>query len=158
NSATYRMIEEIREAERLLRETYSPKTGSGLFGFTEFRDAEGNVNGFIAQLEKANGVVHRIRYEWNKEAGKFTPINQETVNTVEKHVHRATQQLRTLASEIEKLQSGAGKDALWQIYDELEKRAKMGTLTQDAVKGLQTQIREEQTLQQAINRTNKEYI
>src|SRR5690606_24533093 len=104
------------------------------------------------------GVVHRIRYEWNKEAGKFTPINQETVNTVEKHVHRATQQLRTLASEIEKLQSGAGKDALWQTYDELEKRAKMGTLTQDAVKNLQTQIREEQTLQQVINRTNKEYI
>ena len=158
NSATYRMIEEIREAEKLLRETYSPKTGSGLFGFTEFRDAEGNVNGFIAQLEKANGVVHRIRYEWNKEAGKFTPINQQTVDNTEKHVHKATQALRTLSAEIQKLQDGTAKDSLWKSYNDLERRASQGTLTQDAVKALQTQIKEEQALQQVISRQNKEYI
>src|SRR5690606_23238064 len=63
NSMTYQMIDEIKEAEKALRQMYSPKSGSGLLGFSEFRDAEGNVKGFVAQLEKANGVVHKIRYE-----------------------------------------------------------------------------------------------
>lgn len=158
NSAVYQMIDEIKEAEKLLRQMYSPKTGSGLFGFKEFRDAEGNVKGFIAQLEKANGVVHKIRYEWNKEAGKFTPVTQETVDTTQKHVHKATQSLRSLSAEIQKLQDGASKTKLWEIYDNLEKRASHGTLTQDAVRALQRQIKEEQVLQQQVDKTNKEYI
>jgi TP901 family phage tail tape measure protein len=158
NSMTYQMIDEIKEAEKALRQMYSPKTGSGLFGFSEFRDAEGNVRGFVAQLEKANGVVHKIRYEWNKEAGKFTPITQETVDATQKHVHKATQSLRSLSAEIQKLQDSKGKDALWSSYAELERRAGQGTLTNDAVKDLKRQIKEEQVLQQQIDKTNKEYI
>lgn len=158
NSMTYQMIDEIREAEKALRQMYSSKTGSGLFGFSEFRDAEGNVKGFVAQLEKANGVVHKIRYEWNKEAGKFTPINQETVDATQKHVHKATQSLRSLSAEIQKLQDSKGKDILWSFYDDLDRRARQGTLTNDAVKDLQRQIKEEQVLQQQVDKTNKEYV
>src|SRR5690606_40652790 len=72
--------------------------GEGLFGFKELRDAKGNIEGFVAQLEKANGVVHKIRYEWSNNANQFTPINQETVNTVEKHVHRADRKSTRLNS------------------------------------------------------------
>src|SRR5690606_12180005 len=66
--------------------------------------------------------------------------------------------LRSLSAEIQKLQDGASKTKLWEAYDNLEKRASHGTLTQDAVRTLQRQIKEEQVLQQQIDKTNKEYI
>src|SRR5690606_10974567 len=93
-----------------------------------------------------------------QEAGKFMPINQQTVDGMEKHVNRASQSLRDLYADITKLRDGDGQNNLYKEYEALEKRIGHGTLTQDAVKQLKTRIKEEQVLQQVIDRQNKEYI
>src|SRR5690606_13067431 len=148
-------VQQVKDAEKLMRHTFGK---SGNFASFEMRDAQGNLNGFIAQLEKANGVVQKIKYQWNAEAGSFTPINQQTVNTMQKHLQKAEQSLKSLQAEMFKLGDGAGKDNLLRQYSELEKRVGHGTLTQNAVKDLQRMIKEEQVLQQQLDKTNKEYL
>ncbi len=146
--------QQIKDARTMMKDMF----GKGDFKSFEFKDAEGNLRGFIAQLEKANGVVQKIRYEWDEKAGKFMPINQQTINGIEKHVNKASQSLRSLYSDITKLQEGRGQNNLFKEYENLEKRISHGTLTQDAVKALQRQIKEEQVLQQSVDKTNKQYI
>lgn len=148
-------VQQVKDAERLMRTTFGK---NGNFASFEMRDAQGNLNGFIAQLEKANGVVQKIKYQWNAEAGQFTPINQQTVNTMQKHLQKAEQGLKSLQAEMFKLGDGAGKDNLLRQYSELEKRISNGTLTQNAVKDLQRMIKEEQVLQQQLDKSNKEYL
>ena len=143
-------VQQLREVERMMKETY----GKGLFRSIEFKDAEGNLRGFIAQLEKANGIIQKIRYQWNNEVGAFLPINQETVNNIEKTINKAKQSLMSLYAEIARLNDGMAKEGLFKYYEELEKRAEHGTLTQNAVRDLQRRIKEEQVLQQQIKNEN----
>src|SRR6185312_4029357 len=142
--------QQVNEARRLMKDAF----GKGNFTSFEMKDAKGNLTGFIAQLEKANGVVQKIRYDWDAKAKQFTPINQQTINSTEKHIHKASQALRGLYAEMEKLETGKGKDGLFRRYDELEKRIGHGTLTQDAVKDLQRRIKEEQVLEGQIKKQN----
>lgn len=143
--------QQINEAKRLMKDAF----GKGNFTSFEMKDAKGNLMGFVAQLEKANGVVQKIQYQWNAQAGKFTPISQQTIDSTEKQVHRATQALRSLQAEMMKLRDGSAKNKLLQDYDSLERRIGQGTLTQDAVKGLRQRIADEQVLQGVIERENK---
>lgn len=143
---------QINEAKRQMKDMF----GKGIFSSFEMKDAEGNLRGFVAQLEKQNGVIQKIKYQWNAEAGKFTPISQETVSTTERHVNKAIQSLRSLQSEMMKLRDGNAKNNLWSDYNDLEKRASSGTLTQDAVRSLKQRIKDEQTLQQVINKENRD--
>ena len=129
------------------------KFGKGLFKSFEIRDADGNLKGFIAQLEKANGIVHKMQYQWSKDAEKFTPINQQTVNALENHVHKATQQLRNLQAEIHKIEKKSVKNDLFKEYNKMLRNAEQGNITQDAVKDLQRRIKEEQALHQQLKRT-----
>src|SRR5690606_3621104 len=145
----------LKDAERILRSKVPE--GQGLFRSVQNKDALGNLNSFVAELERANGVVERVRYQWDKEAQNFTPINRQTINSLQKHVDKASQTLGTLRSDINKLREGEGQSALLKEYDELEKRIANGTLTQKSVQGLQTKIKNEQALQQVISRQNKDY-
>jgi TP901 family phage tail tape measure protein len=148
-------VQQVKDAEKLMRSTFGK---SGTFASFEMRDAKGNLQGFTAQLEKANGVVQKIQYQWNAEASKFSPINQQTINTMQKNLQKAEMALKSLQAEMFKLGDGAGKDGLLRHYNDLEKRIGNGTLTQNAVKDLQRMIKEEQVLQSQIDKTNKEYI
>lgn len=149
-----KMVQGINQVKTAMNETF----GKGLFSTHEFKDAEGNLQGFVAQLQQANGVVQKIRYEWDSEKNSFSPINQQTINTLEKNVDRAGTALRKMYSDIDKMDDGLGKSNLLKQYEELEKKVNSGTITQKAVEGLRLQIKEENILQSQISKTNNDYI
>lgn len=138
----------LKDAEQYMKSQF----GKGLFSSTELKDATGQLNGFIATLTNANGVVQKIKYEWNKDANAFTPINQQTVTNTEKNVANAMKSLRELDVEIAKL--GTNQAKFWQQYGSLQAQGANGTLTQQAVADLRTRIKEEQTLQSQIKVEN----
>jgi TP901 family phage tail tape measure protein len=144
-------VAQVDQAKKYMKQQFG---SDGLFASFQTKDAQGNLTGFIAQLEKANGVVQKIRYQWDANAKKFAPINQETINTVERNVHRAKQQLMGLYADIEKLNKGNGRSNLFRQFGELEAKASSGKLTNDAVKALQRQIKEEAVLQQQLKGQN----
>jgi TP901 family phage tail tape measure protein len=143
-------VSQVDQAKKYMKQQF----GKGNFTSFEMKDAEGNLKGFTAQLEKANGVVQKIKYQWDADKKKFTPIGQETVNSIERNVHKASQSLKGLYADIEKLQKGSGRSNLFRDYNKLEGKAQQGKLTNDEVKALQQQIKEESVLQGQIKSQN----
>lgn len=148
-------VQSLKEAEKYMRNFIGNK--KGLFSSTEMKDASGQVNGFIATLTNANGVVNKIHYQWNQQAKTFAPINQTTVTETQKSVAKAKQSLMSLYADIQKLKDGSSKTNLLSQFDELEKRASHMTLNDGMVKNLQRQIKEENVLQQQVKDTNNQY-
>lgn len=143
-------------AENILRSKFSD--GKGIFGTTQLKDEKGNLQTFTAELRRADGIVESIKYKWNAKSGEFTPITRKTVDNVQRNVHQATQSLRSLQSEIDKLRQGSNAQVgFLKEYEKLNKMSKNNTLTKDAVKDLQTRIKQEQTLQGIVDKQNKEY-
>lgn len=143
-------VSTLKEAEALLKSTH----GNGFFSSNELKDAEGNLHGFVASLEKANGVVQKVRYAWDEEKDSFLPINQQTVTNSEKAMKTALLSLRELDREILKL----GKDgAKFQKESaELEKRFSHNTLTQEAVNAFKARINDEKALLATQKKENSE--
>ncbi|SDX95944.1 phage tail tape measure protein [Thermoactinomyces sp. DSM 45892] len=142
-------VSHIKEAERMMKQTF----GKGLFSSVETKDAFGNLNGFVAQLEKVNGVVQRIRYNWNQDEDKFKVIDIKTATTTEKVVQKSINSLRELEREILKL--GKNSTQFWKEYNQLQNQGKSGTLTPSTVADLKQRIRDEQILQQQISKENQ---
>lgn len=140
NNHAKQYINNLKEAEKLLIAQH----GKGLFSSTELKDAEGNLTGFTASLEKANGVVQQIKYEWDKDKDGFFPINQKTATNSQKATKEALKNLRELDREILKLGKDGEKFAKEAM--QLEKRASHNTLTQDAVNLFKTRINDEKAL------------
>ena len=138
----------LKDAQQYMRNQF----GKGMFSSNELKDANGQLTGFIGTLTKANGVVQKIRYEWDANANKFTPINRQTVTTTEKTVADALKSLRELDREISKLGNSQGK--FWQESNALKAQSANGTLTQQAVDALKTRIKDEQVLQAQIKAEN----
>lgn len=138
----------LKDAQQYMKNQF----GKGLFSSNEIKDANGALTGFVGTLTKANGVVQKIRYDWDANAGKFTPINRQTITNTEQSVAKALNSLRDLDREISKL--GKNQDKFWQESDALKARSAHGALTQDAVNALKIRIKEEQTLQAQIKNEN----
>ncbi|PGO60723.1 phage tail tape measure protein [Priestia megaterium] len=116
---------QLKEAQRILNSKL-PSGQKGLFSSFEMKDAKGNLLGFIASLEKANGVVEKIRYDWNKDKNQFQIIDRSTATQTEKQVKRAVESLETLQGEIKK----TGKESVefQKEYDRLLASGKNGKL------------------------------
>jgi TP901 family phage tail tape measure protein len=145
-----RYTEQLKQAEQQLRSKFSD--GKGLFSTAEMKDAQGNLRGFISSLERANGVVEKIRYEWNSEKNKFQVMDRQTVTNTEKNIQRAMQALENLQREIDK--TGDESKQFQREYNALLREGKNGTLGMDAVKDLQTRLRNEQAIIQATKKEN----
>ncbi|OJT57284.1 phage tail tape measure protein [Bacillus licheniformis] len=152
-----RYVNQISEAERQLRSKFADK--KGLFSTVQLKDAQGNLHGFIATLQRANGVIEKVRYNWNKDKNKFEVIDRQTGTQTEKVVHKAMQSLQDLQREINK--TGKASKDLKQEYKELEKAGNSGTLTTDAVKAFKTRIKnaqEEVRTQKELNNLRREEV
>ncbi|QPK89722.1 phage tail tape measure protein [Bacillus velezensis] len=148
-------VSQLEQAEKQLRGKFGD--GKGLFSSLQLKDAQGNLRGFIASLERANGVVEKVRYEWNKGKNQFQVVDRQTATNTEKMIHKSMQSLQELQRELGK--TGKASKQLSSEYKELEKAGQKGTLTSDAVKAFQTRIKnaqEEVRTQKQLNELRRE--
>lgn len=143
----------VGKAEKLMRDKFGK---NGVFSSIESKDAEGFLNGFVAQLQRTNGIVYKMKYNWDKDAKKFSPINQTTVNTTQKYANQLRDSLAKTYDSIQKLQDGGGKSKLLDNFSDLEKRFSQNSLTKDAVKGLDRLIRLEKQYESEIKKEQAE--
>jgi TP901 family phage tail tape measure protein len=136
-------VNQLKEAERIMKSKLG-KGQNGLFNSFEIKDAKGNLQGFIATLEKANGVVDKVRYSFNKDKNAFQVVDRTTSTNTEKLIHKQMQALQDLQREIDK--TGKKSAEFQKEYNALMNAGANGSLTADAVKGLQTRIKNEQVL------------
>lgn len=144
-------LKQMEDAERVLRSKFND--GGGIFKTTQFKDAQGNLKGFVAELQRANGVVEKLRYDWNAGSKKFQIIDRQTITDTQKSLAQAEASLNKLKGSINQLKNTDGKIGLLSQFDAL--KGKGDSLTRDMVKGLQEAVRAEQQLQQQISQTNK---
>lgn len=146
---------QLSEAERQLRSKFSDK--AGIFGTTQLKDAQGNLRGFIATLERANGVVEKVRYDWNKDKNQFQVIDRQTLTTTQQNVHRATMMLLDLERELGK--TGKQAQQFKRDYQDMLRQSAQGTLTMDSVNAFKTKIKnaqEEVRVQKELNALKRE--
>ncbi|QOV08246.1 tape measure protein [Bacillus phage Kirov] len=144
-------IKQMQDAEKALRSKFND--GGGIFKSTQFRDAQGNLKGFVAELQRANGVVEKLKYDWNSNSKKFQIIDRQTITDTQKSLAQAEASLNKLKGSINQLKNTDGKIGLLSQFDSL--KGKGDSLTKDMVKGLADAVRAEQQLQQQIAQTNK---
>lgn len=143
-------LKQLEESEKQLRSKFGDK--KGLFSSNQIKDANGNLLGFIASLERANGVVEKVKYSWNKDKNQFQIIDRQTMTAVDKMVHKSTQTLVDLQRELGK--TGKASKELTKEYKELEKAGANKTLTSDMVKAFQTKVKNAQEEAKAIKAQN----
>lgn len=141
-------VSQLKEAERIMR-SKSPK-GKGLFSSFEIKDAEGNLKGFTSALERADGVVEKVRYNWNKDKNAFEVIDRHTATQTEKNVHKSMESLKDLQREISK--TGDKTQEFEKEYNEMMNAGVNGNLTKDAVRNFQTRIKNQQAVLQQTKR------
>jgi TP901 family phage tail tape measure protein len=140
---TKRYLTQLKEVETEMRRVFGKK---GNFSSFEFKDAEGNLRGFIGQLEKANGVVQKVRYNFNKDKGSFELVDQQTITQTQKSVEKAVNNLQKLKREIDNMGKGQSKNILLQEFKDLEKLGRKGMLDQGSVTALNDLIKREKDL------------
>ncbi len=141
----------LKEAERILKSKLKD-TETGLFGSKELKDAKGNLLGFIATLEKANGVVEQARYKWDDAKKQFSIVDRETVTQTEKMVHKSVQALNDLEKELRK--TGREADKFNDEFNKLAQKGLDGTLTMDNVRAFKTQLDKQKEMVQAEQKEN----
>ena len=144
---------QMESAEKQLRSKFSD--GQGIFSSKQLKDAQGNLRGFVASLERADGVVDKVYYKWNNKKNTFQVVDRQTVNNIQKMTHTASQSLRSLQADIDKLGRSDGKTAIqkdWKALNDEVRRT--GSLTKDAVRTLQDRIKQESVLQGKIKQSN----
>lgn len=143
---------QLKEAERIMRSKFAD--GKGLFQSKEIKDANGNLTQFVGTLERANGVVERVRYGWNANKGQFEVIDRQTTTNIEKNVGRAKASLDKLGNEMKK----AGKDAdkFKQQYRQLVEEGNKGVLTSESVNKLRQSFQTDQTALNNARALNRE--
>lgn len=152
NTASY--MNSLKDAEKYMKSTF----GKGLFTSQEMKNASGELLGFTTTLTKANGVVQKIRYDWDANKSKFTPISRQTLTDTEKSINKAKQALRNMYTDIEKLDNGKGKSGLFKSFEDLEKRASHGTLNSGMVDNLRNMVKQEEVLQKQVKNSNAELL
>lgn len=145
-----RYTEQLKQAEANLRSKFSD--GKGLFSSFESKDAQGNLRGFIATLERADGVVEKISHKWNQDKNLFEVVDRNTATNVEKNLKRSTDALKDLQREIDKTGDEAHK--FQKEYDKLMRESDKGNLTKDMVQDFKTRLKDEQAIVQATIREN----
>jgi TP901 family phage tail tape measure protein len=148
-------VSQLEQAEKQLRGKFSD--GKGLFSSVQLKDAKGNLLGFVASLERANGVMEKIKYSWNKDKDQFQVIDRQTMTQTDKMVHKSMQSLVDLQRELGK--TGKASRELSKEYNDLMKAGNNGTLTMDAVKAYQTKVnnaKEEVRVQKQLNDLKRE--
>jgi TP901 family phage tail tape measure protein len=138
-----RYMQQLKDAESEMRRVFGK---SGNFSSFEFKDAEGNLRGFVAQLEKANGVIQKVRYNFNKDSGKFELVDQQTITQTQKSMEKAMTSLQKLKREIDNMGKGSSKNILMQEFRDLEKLGRKGMLDQGSVNALNDLIKREKDL------------
>lgn len=147
----------LDKAESIMRSKLKPEE-SALFSNTQMKDAQGNLQGFVASLTKANGVVEQVHYKWNAQKETFSPVSRKTLDNSQKSLEDTSRALTNLHTQIKALDKGQGKSSLLSEYDELAKRMKSGTLNKASIDKLENMIKEEKNLQSHVDKTNSEYV
>lgn len=129
-------VSQLKEAEKIMKSKHND--GKGLFSSFEMKDAKGNLTGFIATLERANGVVEKARYSFNKDKGAFQVVDRSVATATEKMVHKQMQALQGLQGELAK--TGAKSKELTKDFNKLMSEGGKGNLTADSVNALKTKI------------------
>ena len=133
-------VSQLKEAERIMK-TKLPKGEKGLFSSFEMKDANGNLKGFISTLERANGVVDKIKYSWNADKNKFMVIDRTTATQTEKAMFKQMQALKDLEVQIGK--TGEKSSKFKAEYDKLMSAGGANKLTQEMVKDYDRKIKKE---------------
>lgn len=145
--------DEIKKAQAIM----NGKFGDGMFKATQFKDAKGNLTGFVAELQKANGVVEKMKYSWNGNKNAFEIINRQTVDQTQKNAQSIQNTLKQLKSEINNLGKGSDKSALLGDLSKIKKALSEDNgrnFTKQMVTDLQSAIKAEQQLAQSKKATN----
>ena len=128
----------LREAERILKSKL-PAGQNGLFSSFQMKDAKGNLTSFVAALERADGVVEKVRYSWNKDKEQFQVMDRTTATQTEKLMFKQMQALKDLSIEMDK--TGVSSNKLRKEYNRLMEEADKGTLSAESVKDFERQIK-----------------
>ncbi|UUV46192.1 tape measure protein [Bacillus phage vB_BanS-Thrax2] len=145
---------EIKKAQEIL----NGKFGDGIFKATQFKDAKGNLTGFVAELQKANGVIEKAKYSWNADKNKFEVINRQTVDNTQKNAQSIQNTLKGLKNEINNLGKGSDKSGLLTQLKDVQKALNTDggkNFTKQMVTDLQQAIKAEQQLAQATKAENQ---
>ncbi|UGO51069.1 tail length tape measure protein [Bacillus phage vB_BanS_Nate] len=145
---------EIKKAQDIL----NSKFGDGIFKATQFKDAKGNLTGFVAELQKANGIVEKIKYSWSGNKNAFEVINRQTVDNTAKNAQSIQNTLKGLKNEINNLGKGSDKSGLLTQLKDVQKALNTDggrNFTKQMVADLQGAIKAEQQLAQATKSENQ---
>lgn len=145
---------EIEKAKALL----NGKFGDGIFKATQIKDAKGNLTGFVAELQKANGIIEKIKYSWSGDKKAFEVINRTTVDNTQKNAQAIQNTLKNLKNDINNLGKGADKGSLLTQLKDVQKALNTDggkNFTKQMVTDLQSAIKAEQQLVQATKAENQ---
>jgi len=145
--------DQIKKAQAIL----NGKFGDGIFKATQFKDAKGNLTGFVAELQKATGVIEKLKYSWNSKSQAFEVINRQTIDNTNKGAQQIQNTLKQLKNEINNLGKGTDKSSLFNDLSKIKKALSEDggrNFTKQMVTDLQSAIKAEQQLAQSAKARN----
>ncbi|MGL6081353.1 MAG: phage tail tape measure protein [Gammaproteobacteria bacterium] len=127
----------LADAEKHLKSTL-PQGKQGFFSSKELKDAKGNLHGFVASLEKMNGVVESVSYQFDDAKQRFQIVDRKTLTATEKNLYSNMKALSKLGGELDK--TGKKADVLFEAYEKLAVAGDEGKLDSQMIANFKSRV------------------
>lgn len=103
----------LAKTEEIMRKKFTTEKENAIFTAKQYKDTEGYLRGYTANLLKANGVMEQLNYSWNQNAnegkGAFVVVDRTTADNIQKYGKQAQDSLSKLDTRIKDL-GNSGKE------------------------------------------------
>lgn len=142
---------QLKEVETMMRS--KTPDGKGIFSSHQYKDAKGNLLGFIATLERANGVSEKLRYTFNKDKNGFEIVKRTTMDNTQKFFEKLKRDLSGMEGNLNK--AGSQTKKLTKEFETLTKMGDQGMLTRDMVNSFEKRLKSAKKLAQTEESNKK---
>lgn len=144
---------QLKEVESIMRS--KTPDGKGIFSSHQYKDAKGNLLGFIATLERANGVSEKLRYTFNKDKNGFEIVKRTTMDNTQKFFEKLKRDLSGMEGNLSK--AGSQTKKLTKEFETLTKMGDQGMLTRDMVNSFEKRLKSAKKLA-SVEENNKKTL